>query len=99
MSQSFASSIDVRAIAPRDRHTTIFSCFHALQSGDALELVNDHDPRPLYYQLLAQWPNTFTWTYLESGPAVWRVSIGKTAATSARAAATDGNCCSGGSCG
>jgi uncharacterized protein (DUF2249 family) len=99
MSTVHAASIDVRAIAPRDRHTTIFSRFHSLQPGQALELVNDHDPRPLYYQMQAQLPNTFTWTYLQSGPELWRVSIGKTAATVARQAASDGNCCSGGSCG
>jgi len=39
--------------------------------------VNDHDPKPLYYQLEAEYPKQFSWTYLESGPTVWRVEIGK----------------------
>lgn len=98
MSQASTNTIDVRQIPPRERHPLIFGRFHALQPGETLELVNDHDPRPLYYQLQAQSPGTFTWTYLQSGPEVWHVSIGKTKATSMPAAA-ESSCCSGGSCG
>jgi uncharacterized protein (DUF2249 family) len=42
-----------------------------------MELINDHDPKPLYYQFQAEMPERFTWTYLEQGPATWRVEIGK----------------------
>ena len=45
--------------------------------GEALELVNDHDPKPLRYQFEAELPGTFTWDYLEEGPEAWRVRIGK----------------------
>ena len=45
--------------------------------GTAFTLVNDHDPKPLYYQLEAKYPKQFSWTYLERGPEVWRVKIGK----------------------
>jgi len=34
-----ASRIDVRSIAPRDRHPLIFSTFERLAAGQALELV------------------------------------------------------------
>lgn len=98
MSESPTYSIDVRAIAPRDRHPTIFGQLRELQPGESLLLVNDHDPRPLYYQLQAQAPGAFTWTYLQSGPDVWQVNIGKTATTAPAAPKTD-SCCSGGSCG
>ena len=67
--------LDVRVIPPREKHPTIFRAFDGLASGDALVLVNDHDPRPLRYQLLAERPDTFEWTYLEEGPDVWRVRI------------------------
>ena len=67
--------IDVRTIAPRDRHPTIFTTFAQLQAGEALELVNDHDPQPLYWQFEAQLPGQFGWDYLEQGPATWRVAI------------------------
>jgi uncharacterized protein (DUF2249 family) len=38
-------------------------------------LVNDHDPKPLRYQLMAEHPDTFDWTYEAEGPEVWRVRI------------------------
>jgi len=42
-------------------------------------LVNDHDPKPLYYQLAAEHPDRFSWDYLEAGPEAWRVRIGRPA--------------------
>ncbi len=69
--------LDVRAMAPRDRHPRIFETFDALKSGEAFVLVNDHDPRPLYYQFAAERAGAFTWRYLEQGPEVWRVEIGR----------------------
>lgn len=67
--------LDVRTIPPRDKHPSIFRTFDALTAGQSMLLVNDHDPRPLRYQLAAERPNCFEWTYEESGPAVWRVRI------------------------
>jgi uncharacterized protein (DUF2249 family) len=40
-------------------------------------LVNDHDPKPLRYQLEAEHAGRFTWDYLKAGPDVWRVRIGR----------------------
>ena len=40
-------------------------------------LVNDHDPKPLYYQFAAEHEGEFSWGYLEEGPDVWRVRIGR----------------------
>jgi len=42
--------------------------------------VNDHDPKPLYYQLEAERSGQFSWSYLETGPSVWRVQVGRLAA-------------------
>lgn len=69
--------LDVRSEPPARRHELIFSTFGALEAGTAFELVNDHDPKPLWYQLSAEHPDQFTWDYLESGPEVWRVRIGR----------------------
>jgi uncharacterized protein (DUF2249 family) len=69
--------LDVRALAPMLRHSTIFSMFGALKSGEGFVLVNDHDPKPLYYQFSAEHQGEFEWTYLEEGPEVWRVRIGR----------------------
>jgi uncharacterized protein (DUF2249 family) len=71
--------LDVRSEAPARRHELIFDTFGALPAGDAFELVNDHDPKPLYYQLDAEQTGRFSWKYLEQGPQVWRVRIGRTA--------------------
>lgn len=67
--------LDVRPIPPRDKHPTIFQTLDRLASGQALVLVNDHDPAPLRYQLLAERPGTFDWAYEAQGPEVWRVRI------------------------
>jgi uncharacterized protein (DUF2249 family) len=71
--------IDVRTIPPRDRHALIFQTFEALQPNEFFTLVNDHEPRPLYYQFKFERVGQFGWEYLEEGPDVWRVNISKTA--------------------
>lgn len=73
------NTIDVRSIPPRERHPLIFSTFDSLTVGSSFQLVNDHDPKPLYYQFQAEKPASFNWDYLEAGPEVWRVSITKVA--------------------
>ncbi len=91
-----AARIDVRTIAPRDRHPLIFSTFGKLAPGQALELVNDHDPRPLYYQFYNMMPGQFDWSYLEEGPDTWRVAITRTKSGEAH---DGGSSCCGGGCG
>ncbi|HET7630757.1 MAG TPA: DUF2249 domain-containing protein [Gemmatimonadaceae bacterium] len=67
--------LDVRVIPPRDKHPTIFRTFDALAAGQAMLLINDHDPKPLQYQLTAERANKFDWAYEEQGPSTWRVRI------------------------
>ncbi len=74
------SVLDVRQEIPARRHELIFRTFGDLAPGDAFVLVNDHDPKPLYYQLAAEHTNQFEWDYLEQGPQVWRVRIARAAA-------------------
>ncbi|MBL7892880.1 MAG: iron-sulfur cluster repair di-iron protein [Bacteroidia bacterium] len=69
--------LDVTVIEPRLKHPTIFQKFDLLEKGDSFVVHNDHDPKPLYYQLLAERGNIFTWQYLEEGPEWWKVQIGK----------------------
>lgn len=76
-SGSNASVIDVRNLVPARRHEKIFQLVNELGFGESFILVNDHDPKPLYYQLEAEYPKQFSWTYLERGPEVWRVEIGR----------------------
>lgn len=71
------TTIDVRTIVPRERHPLIFDTFHKLGAGESFLLVNDHDPKPLYYQFKAELGEAFQWDYLEQGPEVWKVRIGR----------------------
>ncbi len=70
--------LDVRTLPPAQRHASIFARFDALEPGASFVLVNDHDPKPLRYQLLAERPGQLEWVYLEQGPQVWRVRLVKT---------------------
>ncbi len=72
-------SLDVRTIPPPQRHPMIFQRFVSLPVGGAFILVNDHDPKPLYYQLNFEYSGQLGWDYLEQGPGVWRVRISRTA--------------------
>ncbi|MFC5302584.1 DUF2249 domain-containing protein [Azospira restricta] len=71
------TTVDVRTIPPRERHPLIFGSFDELAPGEALLLINDHDPKPLFYQFQAESRGEFTWDYLETGPEVWQVRIGR----------------------
>ena len=77
MSEKSKQIVDVRQTPPARRHPMIFGTFEALESGQSFELINDHDPKPLYYQFQAERPGQMEWTYLEQGPEVWRVEIRK----------------------
>lgn len=82
-SSSLPDQLDVRPLPPRDKHATIFRLWAALPVGACFVLINDHDPVPLYYQFAGQYPDAFSWEYLEQGPDVFRVRITRTAATTA----------------
>lgn len=69
--------LDVTLLEPREKHPTIFRKFDALLEGEQLIINNDHDPKPLFYQLLSERGEIFQWTYLEEGPEVWKVRITK----------------------
>lgn len=96
MSSLAPARIDVRDIAPVERHRLIFERFAALPAGEAMELVNDHDPVALRLQFEDRLPGRFEWTVLESGPDLWRVRIASV--SPAHAAAREDSCCSGGAC-
>ena len=69
--------LNVTLIEPRLKHPTIFKHFDLLAEGEAFQILNDHDPNPLDYQLLGERGNIFIWSYLEQGPQWWRVQIKK----------------------
>jgi uncharacterized protein (DUF2249 family) len=56
------------------------SAYDALDVGDSLEIVADHDPQPLYFMLRAERGEAFTWDLVESGPELWRARVRRTQA-------------------
>ena len=74
-----AAVLDVRTLAPAQRHEKIFATYGALGPGTGFILVNDHDPKPLRYQFEAEHEGRFTWEVREPGPTVLRVRIGRPA--------------------
>jgi len=82
MAETTVVDLDVRELIPRERHATIFARFDALAPGETLRLINDHEPKPLYYQLMAERSGLFAWEPEQQGPEVWVIRIRKTAAQS-----------------
>jgi uncharacterized protein (DUF2249 family) len=48
------TTLDVREIPPAERHPKIHDAFEALDSGETLTIVNDHEPKPLFYEMQAE---------------------------------------------
>lgn len=74
-SASDGTELDVRALPHGQRHEIIFAKLDALDVGESLTIVNDHDPKPLRYQSEAMWPERFSWAYRDTGPQIWQVAI------------------------
>jgi uncharacterized protein (DUF2249 family) len=74
---TIVAEVDVRPLPAPQKHPAIFNTYEALESGQSMLLINDHEPRPLYYQFIMEMPDQFEWEYLETGPEVWKVRIGK----------------------
>jgi len=70
--------LDVCNLTTQEKIRTIFEYFDALSEGESFIIKNDHDPKPLYFQLLTEKGDGFQWEYLESGPHIWQVRIGRT---------------------
>jgi uncharacterized protein (DUF2249 family) len=63
---------------PGERHPRIFQAFDGLAKGESMLLLNDHDPKPLFYQLQAERPGQSSWQPQEEGPERWAILISKT---------------------
>lgn len=69
--------VDLREMRPPERHPLVFETFENLSPGESFVLINDHDPKPLFYQFKFEREGQFSWDYLEEGPQAWKVRIGK----------------------
>ena len=55
---------DARGIARRFRHSAFFGALDALQPGEAMRFVNDHDPLPLLAQIAGRYGERVEVAYL-----------------------------------
>lgn len=67
--------VEVNDIDPRHRHMVIQQLFEHLSPGASLQLVVDHDPKPLRFQLETRYGGQCQWSYVEEGPDGWRVRL------------------------
>jgi uncharacterized protein (DUF2249 family) len=49
-----ATTLDLRDVPPPERHPKIHDAFENLDSGQTLQIVNDHEPTPLFYEFEAE---------------------------------------------
>lgn len=59
---------DARGVAKRFRHAAIFGALDALNTGETMRFVNDHDPLPLLQQLAARYGDQVRIQYLQREP-------------------------------
>ncbi|REL38600.1 DUF2249 domain-containing protein [Rhodohalobacter sp. SW132] len=71
------NKFDVRPHPPAKRHDMVFEAFDDLKPGEAFVFINDHDPKPLYYQMEAENSEPFKWEYLMTMPKEWKVKVMK----------------------
>lgn len=48
------TTLDLRDVPPPESHPQIHEAFAELDGGEVLEIVNDHDPQPLFYEFQAE---------------------------------------------
>jgi uncharacterized protein (DUF2249 family) len=71
-------TIDVRDLKPQRRHEALLDIFDDLDTDEGFVLVNDHDPKPLYYELRSMHGDVIDWEYMKEGSGEWRVAITRT---------------------
>lgn len=77
MENEIIKTLDLRNMPPPERHVRIFEMWDNLKGGEILEITNDHEPKPLYYQFEAEHKGKFEWSYKKQGPKDWIFAIKK----------------------
>src|SRR3989338_3354370 len=70
-------TLDLRPMPPFQRHEKIFQVWDTLKPGEALKIINDHDPKPLWYKFEVEYKGKYEWGYEQKGPKDWIVNIKK----------------------
>lgn len=63
-----AHLFDARGVARRFRHSAIFGALSALEPGETMRFVNDHDPLPLLEQLRQRFGEHLAIAYRQREP-------------------------------
>jgi uncharacterized protein (DUF2249 family) len=69
--------LDLRKIAPPERHFRVFQAFEAIKDQDDFCIVCDTDLFPLKRQFDLEMTDRFEWKELKGGPDFWEVLIVK----------------------
>ena len=59
---------DARGVARRFRHSAIFGALSALEPGETMRFVNDHDPIPLLNQINGHFGDRVQIAYVKRDP-------------------------------
>lgn len=73
----FAATVNATEYPPHQKHKVIFETFESLKPGEAMLLINDHDPQPLRFQFQLEKGDAFSWEYIEQGPETFKIKIGR----------------------
>lgn len=73
--------IDVRTIAPPQRHRLVFDAYTQLSTGESLVVVNDHEPLGLRQEFEREFAGAYGWESLGQVDQEFRVQITKLAST------------------
>jgi len=76
--------LDVRSLIPIKRHEKLLKLFKELPAGDSFVFINDHDPKPLYYEFRSIYGDVVGWEYLQRGGQEWKVKVTRTEASKGR---------------
>ena len=76
-SEPRAVELDMRSVPLLQRQARIMAAWKQLPAGGVLRLVNDREPRPLYYLFQATQRGHFEWSYEQEGPEEWIAAIRK----------------------
>ena len=68
MQSSETYVFDARGVAKRFRHAAIFGALEALNHGETMRFVNDHDPLPLLAQIAQRYGDRVSVEYRQRDP-------------------------------
>ena len=71
-------TLDLRELPPPERHVRIMELWNSIKEGEGFRIINDHEPKPLYYMFSAEHAGRFEWKYENEGPEEWVFVIAKT---------------------